>query len=102
VPVSGTLRTNSAALIRAAGLEGRGIIVAPAFFVDAELRSGALVRVLPDYYLNEFPLIALYLHREHVPAKLRAFLDFAARHFAADPQWQITPGARKPTRAAVG
>ena len=88
VPVSGNLRTNSIATLQAAALEGRGVIMAPSFSIDQFLRSESLVRVLPDYHVAEFPIVALYPHRQHVSAKVRSFIDFAARHFAADPKWQ--------------
>lgn len=101
VPVSGNLHTNSAALISSAALEGRGIIMAPTFFIDRPLREGLLIRVLPDYHINEFQLIALFPHRRYMPAKLRVFLDFAAKHFAADPQWQLAPSRSEKAPAAA-
>jgi DNA-binding transcriptional LysR family regulator len=53
--------------------------------VETAVRAGQLVRVLPDYDLGEFPIIALYPHRQYVSAKLRSFLDFAAKHFSEMP-----------------
>jgi len=41
--------------------------------------------VLPDYSVGEFPIVALYPHREYVSAKVRSFVDFAAKHLAEDP-----------------
>lgn len=82
VPISGNLHTNSVDTLSAAALDGRGIIMACSRTVDTALRSRRLVRVLPDYHLGEYPIIALYPHRQHVPAKVRSFVDFAAKHFA--------------------
>jgi hypothetical protein len=53
--------------------------------VEAAIRAGKLVRVLPEHHLGEYPIIALYPHRQHISAKVRSFLDFAARHFAEMP-----------------
>jgi DNA-binding transcriptional LysR family regulator len=88
VPISGNFHSNSAESIRAAAYEGRGVIMAPTYIVYEAICARRLVHVLPDYHLGEFPINALYPHRQHVSAKLRAFLDFAARHFAEDPKWQ--------------
>lgn len=92
VPINGNLHTNSPETIRLAALEGRGLIMSPTFFVDQAVRNGQLVRVLRDYHLGEIPVIALYPHRHRLSGKVRAFLDFAARHFAEDPRWRLDCG----------
>ena len=85
VPVSCKLQTNSLETVLSAALDDRGIVMACSCTVDKALRSGRLVRVLPDYHVREFPIIALYPHRQHVSAKVRSFVDFAAEHFAGAP-----------------
>jgi DNA-binding transcriptional LysR family regulator len=101
VPISGNLHTNYPEAIRAAALEGRGIAMSQTYFVDDAVRSGQLVRVLPDYHLGEFPIFVVYPHRQYVPAKLRSFIDVAAKHFAEHPKWQLpeAPGAPQPRLA---
>ncbi len=42
------------------------------------LESGRLAQVLPDWAEESFPLYAYYASRRHMPAKVRAFLNFAA------------------------
>ena len=84
VPISGRLHTNSLETLVTATLEGRGIAMALSGAVDGAIRAGRLVRVLPEYHAGEFPIIALYPHRQHLPAKVRCFVDFAAQHFARD------------------
>jgi DNA-binding transcriptional LysR family regulator len=101
VPVSGNLHTNSAEIIRSAAIQGRGITLSPSFVVDEAVRTGKLVQVLPDHHLGEFPIIALFPHREHMPAKVRSFVDFAAKHFAADPNWRLPPPRRKPMKVVA-
>jgi DNA-binding transcriptional LysR family regulator len=39
--------------------------------------------VLPDYQLPPADLYAYYPSRQQQPAKIRAFIDFLAQHFAA-------------------
>ncbi|TCJ41404.1 LysR family transcriptional regulator [Parafrankia sp. BMG5.11] len=57
----------------------RGIAIAPiaAARITDELRSGELVRVLPDYELHNPPaLYALYIGRAAIAPKLKVFLEF--------------------------
>ena len=85
VPISGKLHTNGVETLLRAAFDGSGVAMALSCTAGPAVRSGRLVRVLPDYHLGEFPIIALYPHREHVSAKVRSFVDFAAKHFAGDP-----------------
>ncbi len=84
VPVSGNLHTNNTELLRAAALTGRGIVRAPTYRIEDDIRAGRLVQVLPDWYSGEWPIVALYPNREHLPAKVRLFIDFAVKHFAEE------------------
>ena len=87
VPVLCKLQTNSVETLLGTALDGRGIVMACRRAAGAALRSGGLVQVLPDYYLGDFPILALYPHRQYVSAKVRSFVDFAAKHFAEDSQF---------------
>jgi DNA-binding transcriptional LysR family regulator len=86
VRVSGSLETNSADTLRAGALLGQGLVFAPSIMVAAELKSGALVSVLADFLPDEYSLDALYTHREHLPAKVRSFIDLVAKYFR-EAQW---------------
>lgn len=85
VPVSGNLQTNSVATLMAAASDARGVIMACSRTAEKALHSGQLVRVLPDYHLGEYPMAAVYPHRQHLSAKVRSFVDFAAEYFAEEP-----------------
>lgn len=89
VPVTGSFHTNSLEAIRLAVVEGRGITMSQTYYLEEAVRRGELVHVLPDYHLGEFPIYAIYAHREHMPVKLRSFIDFAVRHFAEHPKWRL-------------
>jgi DNA-binding transcriptional LysR family regulator len=41
-----------------------------------------LVPLLPDYQTPEFEIDALYPHRRHMTAKVRAFLDMLVDQFS--------------------
>ncbi len=81
VEVSGGLQTNSPDALRGAAVRGQGLIFAPVPFVVADLKSGALVSVLDEFLPRQFSVDALYPHREHLPAKVRAFIDLLVKNF---------------------
>ena len=81
VRFSGNLQTNSPIAFRAAALHGQGFIITPAPIVIDELKSGALVAVLGEFLPKQFSIDALYPHREHLPAKVRTFIDVLAKNF---------------------
>ena len=81
VQFSGTLETNSPIAFRAAALNGQGFIVAPTPLVIDDLKAGTLVAVLGDFLPKQFSVDALYPHREHLPAKVRIFIDLLAKNF---------------------
>lgn len=58
-----------------AAVDGRGIVMYCRHTGDTALCSGQLVPVLPDYSVGEFPIVALYPHRQYVSAKVRSFVD---------------------------
>jgi len=62
-------------------LRGQGFIWAPTPMMVDELRSGALVPVLSDFLPHEYPIEAYYPNREHLPAKVRTFIDLLIKYF---------------------
>jgi DNA-binding transcriptional LysR family regulator len=75
-------------VVREAVLAGVGIALRSTWDVGAELKSGRLKVVLPQY--RQSPRVAVYAVypcREHVPAKLRVFVDFLAGMFGPEPYW---------------
>jgi DNA-binding transcriptional LysR family regulator len=80
VRMSGNLETNSPIAFRMACVHGQGILVAPAPFLLDDLKSGALVPILDDFLRQQFSIDALYPHREHLPAKVRTFIDLLAKN----------------------
>ena len=75
------LHTNSGDTCRSAALQGHGLIMQPSFLVGEDLRSGALVEVLPQYRGTEFGIYALYPSRKFVSPKVRHMIDFLLEHF---------------------
>jgi len=75
VPVNGRLRINNGQALRAAALEGAGIIMAPAAVVADDLANGRLVRCLADHAAPSLPLHVLTLPDTNAAPKLRSFID---------------------------
>jgi DNA-binding transcriptional LysR family regulator len=92
VRVAGRLVSNSGETLRRAALEGIGICLAPGFLVHGDLDAGRLVRLLPEYRPIELSMNAVYPHRHHLSAKVRAFIDMLVHH-SAEHQRLINPYA---------
>ena len=75
LPVDGSIDADDSDVITDWALAGLGIMLKPVFEVAEHLKSGALVRVLPDYPPIPVTLGVLYPYRHNVPAKVRAFAD---------------------------
>lgn len=88
--VSGNLLANSGETLKLAALAGVGIFLAAGFLVRDELESGQLVRLLPEYRPVELTMNAVYLHRHHLSAKVRTFIDLLVHH-ATEQQKLINP-----------
>ncbi|NMM04711.1 LysR family transcriptional regulator [Polaromonas sp.] len=79
VVVNPVLRTNSGDTCRAAALKHHGIILQPTFMVGEDLRSGALVELMPQYRSSEFGIYAVYPSRRYMSAKVRLLIEFLAK-----------------------
>ncbi|WP_136658948.1 LysR family transcriptional regulator [Nitratireductor sp. XY-223] len=78
VSVAPRLVCNSAETEMAAALAGVGITRLPSMACETEIASGALVPILTRYEEDPIGVFALYPSREHLAAKVRAFVDFLA------------------------
>lgn len=73
--MSGNLTVNSVSAIRNLVCAGKGLHMGPTWVFKDGLSDGSIVRVLPDYQLEAFPLHAVYVSTSYIPAKVRAFID---------------------------
>lgn len=70
-------------LLRRLAVAGGGIILQPEFIVAEDLRHGRLLRLLEDLQAPAFSLYAVYLSHQHLPARVRAFIDFLLERFGS-------------------
>lgn len=76
VKMNSKLICNNGLTLTQLAKSGLGIINSPYFLIDKELQSGELVEILADYRQQELDLHLIYPNRRHLPAKVRAFMDF--------------------------
>lgn len=80
--VRGNIGSNSAELLRSFALAGMGIVRLSDMHVEADVRSGRLVRVLEQHAPDvEEPLYVVYASRRNLSPRVRVFLDFLDEKF---------------------
>lgn len=70
------LFADSAQALMAFALAGSGVALLPEWLVKPELEKGTLKPVLPGYTFMPQGIYAVYPDAQHVPAKVRTFIDF--------------------------
>jgi DNA-binding transcriptional LysR family regulator len=87
VRVKGRFESNLGDALREAALAGLGIAQHSTWHVCEDLRAGRLVQVLPDHPPPDAGIHAVTPQRRK-PARVRAFIDFIAARFGANPPWE--------------
>nr|WP_275298234.1 LysR family transcriptional regulator [Halomonas campisalis] len=76
VKVTGPLASNDGEVIVRLALDGHGVALRSWWDVHEHLTSGALIELLPEWQGVRADFHAVYQQRRHVPARIRAFIDF--------------------------
>jgi len=80
---------NDGASTRLATLAGVGISMSSIWSIHNELRDGSLVRVLPDYEVNDGSAVWLVYPKSNVlTAKVRVMIDFLVEKIGKPPIWE--------------
>ncbi|OCW23995.1 LysR family transcriptional regulator [Pseudomonas sp. S3E12] len=82
-----SVRCNNGDTCRSIAIAGGGITLQPSFMVGEDLRSGALVEILPEYRSIELGIYVDYPPRKHLANKVRALISFLTERFA-HPEWE--------------
>jgi DNA-binding transcriptional LysR family regulator len=82
IEAAGLLESNDGQILRAAALNGLGVIVQPTYIVQDDLMQGRFVPVLDDWDLPHLMINIAYPSRKHLSAKVRSFVDFMVDQFA--------------------
>lgn len=80
----GRLTVNTPDMIQQLLLDGAGIGALPCAFAADDVRSGHLLRILPEWSLPAVPAWAVMPTRRHLPTKTRAFLEHLERYNQRD------------------
>ena len=76
LPMPGWVRVNSAEASIACCVAGLGLLQIPRYDVQAELQSGELVEVMPQYVAQPLPVTLLQPHRQHRAQRVQVFIEW--------------------------
>ena len=82
VPVSSRLHVNESKALLSAAVDGFGIVLGPADFLQPALRAGELVQLLEGFEAPSRAMHLLYTANRQKTAKVRRFIDAAVKRFA--------------------
>jgi DNA-binding transcriptional LysR family regulator len=77
------LRSNNALALRAAAVQGAGLILQPEVVLADDVAAGRLVQVLPKFAPPPRPMSLIYPRDRRPTAKMTTFIDFVLRRFGA-------------------
>jgi DNA-binding transcriptional LysR family regulator len=77
VKVSGRFSANTTGSLTKSCVAGLGIALMPTMLIVPDLRTGRLVRVLPEYHRAGADLNILLPSRQQIPTAVSAFIEFA-------------------------
>ncbi len=97
VAVNGRLTVTDSGTKLGACLAGFGVAQVIDLGLDQHFKSGALINLFRDWSDERFPLYVYHVSRNHVPAKVRKFIDFIIESLGSE---IATTSARNP-RATV-
>lgn len=80
VQMQSQLKTNSVEAVLALARNGLGLSALANYAVYDDIQQGLLQPVLTEYKLEPVGIYAVYPHREHVPPKVRIFIEFLSKH----------------------
>ena len=84
VPFRSSVQADSALLKLQFLLADLGIGVLPEWLVREDLKQGRLVQLLPGYSMLQQGVFAVFPNTQHIPAKVRHFIDFLQGCVAQD------------------
>ena len=88
VPLNSHIKSNSINAVVSAVVAGLGITSLTKTEVYEELQDGRLIPILQDYEQEPVGVYAVYAHREHIPPKVRLFMEFLQKRCANAP-WAL-------------
>jgi DNA-binding transcriptional LysR family regulator len=88
--VMGNMVCNDGAVLHDWALSGKGLAWRSMWEVGNEIESGRLVTVLDEFAAPGNDVYAVFAQRQHLPLRIRAFVDFLRRAYAEPDYWHRT------------
>jgi DNA-binding transcriptional LysR family regulator len=85
--VMGNMVCNDGAVLHDWALSGKGLAWRSMWEVGNEIESGRLVTVLDEFAAPGNDVYAVFAQRQHLPLRIRAFVDFLRRAYAEPDYW---------------
>jgi len=82
VDVSGNFFTDKVDILHMHALQGGGLVRLAKFVVEEDIAAGRLVPVLVSSNQEVQEVHAVYVHRQHLPSKIRVFVDFLLQNLS--------------------
>jgi DNA-binding transcriptional LysR family regulator len=107
-PIKGNFLARDITTLVTAAVHGQGLVFAPLPLVLPLFRTGALRPVLPEYVSQPARIFIHYVSRKHLPARVKAFVNFMLEHLrsnpdlASDPQVLLAPFVSVPVKPFPG
>lgn len=84
VEIHSHLSANDAAVLLHAALADGGITLQPRYLANTYIEAGTLVPLLTEWSVPALNINALYPSRQHLPLRVRKFLDFLILRFESE------------------
>jgi DNA-binding transcriptional LysR family regulator len=90
IKVAGAMGCNDGAVLHDWALAGKGLAWRSMWEVGSEIESGLLETVLDEFAAPGNDIYAVFAQRQHLPLRIRAFVDFLRRAFAQPDYWRTS------------
>lgn len=87
IHLSGKMSANNGDYLCKMAINGHGLVMLPTFIAWQAMRSGALVKVLPEYKITSIAAYAVYPQNRFLPKKSRMLIDFLVDYFKDNVYW---------------
>jgi DNA-binding transcriptional LysR family regulator len=84
VRIAPRMIANSAMAVHRAALSGGGLAVLSHILVDADVKAGRLLKLMPEFPPTRLPISVVYPSRRNIPQRVRAVLDFLVEAVGED------------------
>ncbi|MBC3928893.1 LysR family transcriptional regulator [Undibacterium sp. CY21W] len=81
IPVNSRVVSNNTDILRECALADMGLVLLPSYSLENDIRSGRLIRLLPDHLFGSVTIFMAYPSRRLLSAKVRSFINFIVEKF---------------------